>query len=187
VLGVNAEARFNGSVDHVEGSFCLALWENDADAITMGRELLGIPKLFANIEDHTVLDGRWQTSANWRGHDIVRMTACNLSPVPDAQLEEIARAAKEHNWMGWKYIPNTGRSGPAVSHPTVVPTIARPREAWFGAGEVTWKHLTWQQNPTQAHIINTLHDLPMLEYGPAIVTRGAIRLWEPHNPVRELR
>ena len=88
--------------------------------------------------------------------------------------------------MGWKYIPNTGRPGAAVSHATLVPTAARPNEAWSGEGQVDWHPLTWEQNPTQFHIVNALAELPILEYRYAVVTKGATTLSVPGQSVREL-
>ena len=40
------------------------MWENLADPILTGRELQGIPKIFASIDDITIGDDRWSASAN---------------------------------------------------------------------------------------------------------------------------
>ena len=82
ILGVNAAAVFKGKVDHVEGAYCLVLWEDETDPILTGRELLGIPKIYADIEDHTAYRGRWQTSASHRGYKIVDMAIQDLKPCP---------------------------------------------------------------------------------------------------------
>ena len=74
----------------------------------------------------------------------------------------------------------------AVSHATLVPNRALPEEMWVGKGEVNWQRLTWEQNPTQAHIANALKELPVLEYGPAVVMKGATSLQVPGRSVREL-
>jgi len=153
LLGVDAQVRFNGKVDQLEGGYCLVLWENETDPILTGRELQGIPKIYADIEDHTVIRGVWRATASHRGHKIV----------------------------------NTGRPGAAVSHATVFPVSSSPKQIWLGKGEVEWQRLTWEQNPTQAHIVNALKELPILEYGPAFVSKGSTNLSVPGRPVRQIR
>jgi acetoacetate decarboxylase len=187
LLGVNAEVRFNGKVDRIEGTFCLVLWEDDTDPILSGRELQGIPKIYADIEDHSVLRGVWRTSASHRGHKIVGMSIQDLQPIPTEQVERARRDLSATNWMGWKYVPNTGRPGAAVSHATLFPSSMSPRQAWTGKGEVEWERLTWEQNPTQAHIVNALRELPILEYGEGFVSKGASNLSVSGKPVREIR
>jgi hypothetical protein len=187
LLGVNAAVRFEGEVDQLDGDFCLALWENDATPITFGRELLGIPKMYAEIDDPTVLGGRWSAAAHHRGHRLVEMTVDDLKPLPPDQVAAAAQASIDANWLGWKYIPNTGAPGAAVSHATLVPTSAQPKEVWLGRGEAQWHELTWQQHPTQSHIVNALRELPILEYRLASVSRGATSLQAPGKTLRALR
>lgn len=181
LLGVNARARFNGQADKLEGEYCLVLWEDDCDAITNGRELLGIPKIFANIEDVKVLRGQWRTSASHRGHEIMSMAIHDLAPVPADELRRVPAESAQGNWFGWKYIPG------GVSYPTVVPTTARPAEAWKAQGEVHWRELTWEQNPTQAHIVEALRQLPIRKYVSAVASRGMIDLSAPGRSMRALR
>ena len=50
-------------------------------------------------------------------------------------------------------------------------------EVKIGQGTVNFNHLTWEQNPTQYHIANALADLPILEYKPAIMTKGSTNLF----------
>lgn len=187
LLGVNANVKFNGKVDQLEGGYCLVLWENATDPILTGRELQGIPKIYADIDDHTVLRGVWQASASHRGHKIVDMTVQDLTPFSAEQIEQYKRGSAGANWMGWKYIPNTGRPGAAVSHATLFPTSASPQRAWIGKGEVVWNRLTWEQNPTQAHIVNALEGLPILEYRAAFVSEGASDLAVKGRSIREIR
>ena len=90
------------------------------------------------------------------------------------------------NMFGWKYFPQTGRPGAAVSHPTLFPSENEVMEAWIGRGETVWHRLTWEQNPTQYRIVNAIADLPILEYRLAIVTKGTTNLVLPDNLPRPL-
>lgn len=192
IVGVNAAAVFNGEVDHVEGTFCLVMWENLTDPIISGREGEGIPKIYADIPDHTVFRGEYHALASYRGHKIVDITVRDLKPVPQERIDAMKQAAEKaeddsvtRGWMGWKYIPRTGQPGAEVSHATYYPSSGNIKEASIGSGEIEWHRLTWEQNPTQFHIINALEELPIIEYRTAMVTRSSSTILP--KPVRALR
>jgi len=172
LIGVDASVIFNGEEDRLAGSYPLVLWENLTDPILTGREIEGIPKIYADIEDHSIIAGEWRTSASHFGHKIVDLKIDGLTPLTEDQLAQLKKAGQGRYWMGWKYMPKTGEPGPDVSHPTVFPTAGSARQGWAGSGEVVWHRLTWEQNPTQFHIVNALADLPILEYRLALVLKG---------------
>lgn len=188
LLGVDALVRFRGEQDEVEGSYCLVLWENDTDAIIGGRELLGAPKIYADIEDHKVIQGEWSTTASVRGHTLVEMAVRDLQAVPEAGLAQMREAANSSYWMGWRYVANIGKPGAAISHATCIPSGGAPREVWLGKGELRWHPTSWEKNPTQSHIVNALADLPILEYRWAQVSKGGSTLVDAgKQPLRALR
>lgn len=188
LISVNAAAVFDGEEDKLEGTFALVIWENLADPILTGRELTGIPKIFADIPEHTIVDGQWHCNASHFGNPILEMTIGNL--VPPTQ-EQIIAAQKDQegkdNPMGWKYIPAVGGFGASISEPTTFPSENVITEAFVGEGRIEWNQLTWEQNPTQFHIVNALADLPIVEYRPAIVSKGSTNLFLPERWSRVLR
>jgi len=107
----------------------------------------GIPKIYAEIPDHTIHNGVWRTCAAYRGHKIVDVSIKDLKPQGPQEVKEFERIVREGNWMGWKYIPKTGEPGAEISHPTLFPTETNIKEVSIGAGEVKWHRLTWEQNP----------------------------------------
>ncbi len=187
LIGVNASVVFNGKVDRLEGYYTLAMWENLTDPILMGREIQGIPKIYADIPDHSIVNGTWRVKASHFSHRILEMTISDLM-VPPAELVEAHQQSREgkENWMGWKYIPNADGVGAAVSKPTLFPAENNFSEIQVGTGSINWEHLTWEQNPTQYHIVNALADLPIIDYLPAAMTTGNSNLAVPGKPVREL-
>jgi acetoacetate decarboxylase len=187
IVAVTAGAIFQGQVDYVAGDYCLVLWENLTDPILTGRELQGIPKIYADIEDYTITDGIWQTSASHWDHKIVDMAVKDLQPLSPEGLTQLRKSLQKVNWMGWKYIPKTGTTGADVSYATLFPVSATVEEAWAGTGEIRWNRLTWKQNPTQYHIVNALSTLPILEYRFSAITKGTTNLRVPNDPVRPLR
>ena len=89
--------------------------------------------------------------------------------------------------MAWRFLPAVGGFGPCVSEFTTYPSDNVIEEAWVGAGRFAWETLTWEQNPTQYHIVNALAGLPLLETLPAVVARGSTNLVVPERLPREIR
>jgi 3-hydroxyacyl-CoA dehydrogenase len=187
LVAVTAAAVFNGENEQLEGQYSLVWWENLADAILSGREMTGIPKIFGDIPDHSVTDGQWHTSVSHFGNRILDMSIRNLrTPTPEEiEAAAVANEGKDHP-MAWRYLPNVGGFGPAISEPTTFPSDSVYKSALIGEGAIDWKHLTWEQNPTQCHIANALTDLPILAYLPAMVTTGSTNLFVPERMPRVL-
>jgi acetoacetate decarboxylase len=186
MIGVNAAAVFNGEHDTAVGSYALVVWENLTDPILTGRELQGIPKVYADIPDHTVEAGEWRAGARHFGHDIVDLAIGGLRSLSTEELEAGLRAQAGQTPMAWRYLPAVGGEGAAVSEPTTYPSENEFTSVQVGTGTVRWHELTWAENPTQFHIVNALAALPILEYGPALVTAGSTNLVLSDRPTRTL-
>lgn len=188
LISVNAAVTFRGRFDKLQGHYALVLWENLTDPILLGREVQGMPKIYADIPDPVLEGGTWTATASHFGHRIVSLSIGGLEELSDAEREawHRARSGTDH-WMGWKYVPKPGSVGAALSQPTLYPVENVVRRAWRGRGDIAWEHLTWEQNPTQCHIANAIADLPIVEHLPAMVLEGATNLWVPSDPPRVLR
>lgn len=188
MIGVTASAVYHGPKEQLTGTFTLVIWENLTDPILSGRELQGIPKIYADIPDHTIDEaGAWHAGAAHFGNAIVDLSIGDLRP-PTAEEISTAEAdrAGSDNPMGWRYLPGVSGIGTAVSEPTTFPSENVFTDAKVGAGSVDWQRLTWEQNPTQYRIVNALADLPILEYRPAIITTGSTNLLIPTRLPRAL-
>lgn len=51
MIGVDLAAFFNGKQDQIHGNYCLVLWEDNWNPVIRGRDLLGVPKLLAEVPD----------------------------------------------------------------------------------------------------------------------------------------
>jgi len=188
MVGVNARAVFLGADSPLEGNYSLVIWENLADPILVGREVQGIPKLYADIPEHLIEEGVWRCSANHFGNKIVDLFAHDFVEVPTEQVAaaRTAQEGKEHP-LTWRYIPAVGGYGsPSVSEAVTFPSENIYSSVMVGEGTVKWTSLRWEDNPTQFHIVNALGQLPVLEYLPAIVTRGSTNLVLPENWTRSI-
>lgn len=56
--------RFNGKRDQLEGNFVLVIWESKTAPILGGREQIGMPKIYVDIEDLHIIQPNYYTSAS---------------------------------------------------------------------------------------------------------------------------
>ena len=188
LIAVSAAAVFNGEQEQLEGNFTLVMWENLTDPILTGRELQGIPKIYADIQDHSVIADEWHTNASHFGHKILDMFVSDLrEPTPDEVATYGKASEGKDTPMAWRYFPGVSGFGQSVSEATAFPSATTLSETRVGQGRVDWKQLTWEQNPTQFHIVNALADLPVLGYLPALVAKGSTNLILPDNLPRTIR
>jgi len=188
LVSVNASAIYNGEKETLAGDYNLVMWENLADPILTGRELQGIPKIFANIEEHQQSNDSWKTSASHFGNKFFEMSLSDLRPPTAEEIESAAKMREgKDNPMGMRYFPGVSGYGQAVKEPTIFPSQTNITEALVGTGEVKWLPQTWEKNPTQYTIINAIADLPVLTYLPAVMAKGSVNLILPENPPRALR
>jgi acetoacetate decarboxylase len=187
LIAVNAAVVFKGEKETLAGTYTLVMWENLADPILTGRELQGIPKIYADIQDHREIDGEWLTNASHFGHQIVEMS---IKELREPTIEEISAYASANegkdNPMALRYFPGVSGLGHSIVQPTTYPSQTTLTEARIGQGKLNWRHLNWEQNPTQFHIVNALADLPVLEYLPAMVAKGSTNLILPDRLPRAI-
>jgi len=188
MFGVNASVVFKGEEGPLEGNLTLAVWENLTDPILTGRELQGIPKIYGDIPDPEITEGVWRTDVSLYGTKFVDLSIKNLSVVSPALLKmgQQALAGKDHP-LGWRYLPNVNGYGTTINEATTFPAENNFNEGWIGAGNVEWNAVTWEQNPTQCHIVNTLAELPVLEHRQSLVLKGSTNLIVPDRLPRVIR
>ena len=187
LIGVNAEVVFRGERETLEGTYTLVMWENLADPILTGRELQGIPKIYADIQDHNVIDGDWHASASHFGHKIVDMSVTGLREPSREEIDAYAQHSEgRDNPMALRYMPGISGFGTSINEATTFPSQTTLSQTLVGEGRIDWQQLSWEQNPTQCHIVNALAKLPVVAYLPALVAKGSTNLLLPDRLPRAI-
>lgn len=161
-LGVKFPVRFHSTRDRVRGAFLAVLWETMPDAILSGREELGYNKIFADIDAPRVQRNLHAYAASWFGHRFVEI---DIAAEADVAPDQIPRAQGD-GILHFKYIPATGDAAvPDAAYATLTPLGGNTRieRARTGTGSVRFLPTSWEQMPTQFHIVNALAALPQLE------------------------
>lgn len=179
MLQVRFPAAFNGKRDRAVGTFLPVLWENLADPILSGREELGFAKLWCELPQPRITRDRVTCTASWLGHEFAALELTDLAEAEARTpaypgLGDIASEGTLH----YKYIPQTEQWGKAaVEHACLTPPAGTPttQRLRVGTGRVEFRPTTWEQMPTQFHIVQALAALPILEQREAwcVETRGA--------------
>jgi acetoacetate decarboxylase len=163
-------------VDKEYGDYPLVLWENSTEPILGGRELQGIPKIFGNIDNHRVFKNTWRTALSNNEKTMLEMEATNLEAIKPEEFKEFKTANAQVQYLGWKYIPDETGSAPILSYATVYPFSYNYREAWTATGMLKWHARTWEELPTQAHIVNALKSLPVKKIESCTVSKASVAL-----------
>jgi hypothetical protein len=175
-LGVRFPAAYEGKRDRVAGTFLAVLWENLTDPILSGREELGFNKLYAELPEPRVLRGREIYGASWLGHRFLQMELSELRETPVEDHVAALRAVRSDGILHFKYVPRTGTKGEAdVAYATLTPVSGNNMKferVLRGQGTVEFLRATWEEMPTQFHIVNALADLPRLEMRGAVVAES---------------
>lgn len=178
-LGVRFPATFEGTQDRATGPFLSVLWENLPDPILSGRDELGFAKLYAEIPEPRIFKGCEYYEAGWLGHRFLELEARDLVDGAAVAQPVAGLAGPSDGTLHYKYVPRTGDWGQAeVAQACLTPaagSAARIERVRHGRGRVTFLPTSWEQMPTQFHIVNALAALPQLSEPQAMLmdSRGA--------------
>ena len=184
MLHVRFPATFQGTRDRATGSFLSVLWENLADPILSGREELGFAKLWCELPPPRLFRDKVACAASWLSHQFLELEVSALGDAPFAAppLPGL-KGIRSDGTLHYKYIPATQAWGQAaVQHACLSPAGAKVRveRLSIGRGRVRFLPTSWEQMPTQFHVVSALAGLPQLEQreGWVMETRGASDLSE---------
>jgi acetoacetate decarboxylase len=95
--------------------------------------------------------------------------------VSPSDLNQLNQRVASVNVFGWRYIPNIGRPGAALSHATLFPQEPVYTAAWHGKGRIHWEAPD-QDQYQYYQIIQALSQLPIKAYRECQMTREASSL-----------
>lgn len=186
LLAINVPVIFDGRDGPIAGVFGLVVWENRTAPILMGRDVQGVPKLYASVDDlREFPDTIFSSTAHLDGARFARVVMEAAHRLGETELSAVQEQHGTANWFGWRHFPNVGAPGAAISHPVLFPQEFQIHEATIGAASIEWTVPDWASNPTQFPILDALARLPNLGGGEAILMRceNILRADLAHIPV----
>ncbi|MDE0212275.1 MAG: acetoacetate decarboxylase family protein [Boseongicola sp.] len=169
-LGVTIPALFKGDLDSARGPFLTVLWENLADPIITGREDIGFAKIYCELPEPSVCQGRIRCTAGWLGFKFLDLQLDDLGdPTESGPTEPV------DGMLHYKYIPKTQFWGEADLHYAVLTPSEAPHrkviEHQVGRGSVIFHRADWEDLPTFYTVVNAFANLEVKEYLGGSVTR----------------
>lgn len=158
-----ANVVFDAKDGPLYGTFDAVLWESLCDPIITGREEIAIPKLFADIPNIRTFGANCAGSASWDGFRFFDMTVSDLTEATEPRPRLQPR-------MSYKYMPRTGEWGRAdvgymtTAAPDPKSPPAELRTYRVGKGSFKFYPATWEDMPTQYHVVTALAGLPLREF-----------------------
>ncbi|KAI8964130.1 hypothetical protein F5Y11DRAFT_118879 [Daldinia sp. FL1419] len=154
------------------GSYLPVLWENMADPIISGREELGFPKLYADL-NISQTESTYTMIASWEGSSFAEFRLGDLRAEEDRDGMGSRRLAPpeagvDEGVLLWRYMPSTGSPGGAdVEYPVFVSHAEEAKKHQVrvikrltaGEAEFKWNPLDWRALPTLHHIVSRLDQI----------------------------
>ncbi len=172
LITVGVPTAYADGRKRIEGLYVLVIWENRTAPILAGREQTGMPKIFADIEDHRQLGDRLLANASYEGWTFLRLDFRQAKQMSPDELTQLNQRSGSVNAFGWRYIPNIGRPGAALSHATLFPQEFVYTAAWQGEGRIHWEALGPEQYQYYP-ITRALSQLPVKAYRDCQMTMGS--------------
>jgi acetoacetate decarboxylase len=168
------EARFDGEKDHVEGNFVVIMFEDDALPILMGRETLGVPKIYADISPIITNpgDGHLRCEVSRWGHLLFGIKVHTLVE-QNAVVRGIANRTKLPPYLCYKHIPSLD-GPPDASYPTLWFMDSHIDQLWMGKeGEIYLGNPGEEEVSYYAWMKKIVESLPVLRVTQVLRTRGS--------------
>ncbi|KAF2632873.1 FAD/NAD(P)-binding domain-containing protein [Macroventuria anomochaeta] len=188
-LYVHGVQYTKGNGETVTGTYLPVLFENLADPILSGREELGFPKLFADLDIQ--LDGNtWSLKASWMGSKFATVTLSDptepLTNDDAAPQQGQAPVPADEGLFFHKHIPATGSIGSKergqadVEYTAFLPneadakTVERKVSKTLKAknAQIQFDALDWKALPTLHHAVARLQEVPVYEVVEAKIVEG---------------
>ncbi|KAJ9609569.1 hypothetical protein H2200_005896 [Cladophialophora chaetospira] len=148
----------DGTIDN--GDYLVVTWADIADSITKGREEIGLPKLFAEIDTQ-------KTTSTWTMQASSRKSSFLTLELHDLEERPASDAPANDANLAYKYIPALGNPGVSdVEYPVLVPASESTRVTKFQKAANCSIKLDAQDEkklPTLHHVITRLAELPVYE------------------------
>ncbi len=174
LIQASVPVKYVGNGEGLVGDYVLVIWENKACPIIGGREEDGMPKIFADIPSERHRGEHWYTGASYEGSSFLSL---DFHRREELRLEP--GAADNHrkvNFFGWRYLPNLGRGGAALSHATLYPQEMTLERMWTGDGRLSWTDLGEERYPVLWKVAGELAALPVVRWLEGSMFKGSARL-----------
>lgn len=184
ILSFAVSAQYEGEEDNFEGDFMLVMFEDATMPIITGRELQGIPKIYADISPvRTMGNNLLRCEASMWGHFLLGI---DLELPMKRQNAIVCKAAgkltSNRPTLAYKYIPSLD-GPPDADYPTIFWSDYKIDQLWLGKnGNIDFGEPREQDIGTFKLVLDAMQTLPMKKvtrtsrsYGSMIIRNDKCR------------
>ncbi len=177
---VNIPVTCRRGPEPIEGVYYPVEWHNRPDNMLTAREEIGYPALWADIDLTPRGTGGCTAHASWNGFRFFEMKVTDLEDAPPESGDQLGAVH-----INYKYVPHGYEAGKEFSRVVVndlrtywaeggaadpavqedLPTEKSISRA--GTGSFRFLAPTWQDMPTQFHVVDKLASIPLHEFQTA--------------------
>ncbi|OHF00085.1 FAD binding domain-containing protein [Colletotrichum orchidophilum] len=162
----------------VNGSFMPIHLVSRSEAVTSGREELGLPSVPCDLDMYQ-FDDSCRITASWGGAKFADISLSSLKAGNAAIERGPIGTVVDYGIIVYRYVPAVGRPGVADGeYACVIPHAGESKAeavelvASSSSAKLDFKPLDWNQLPTMSHIASALSRMPVFDVVSAKISEG---------------
>lgn len=171
---VGLHVRYDGNDEGLTGQLPLVVWTDRVSVLYSFREEAGIPGLHVDRFVTSEEDGLFRVGLGREGYPFCEVEFREGEALTAKEIEDLNVAAPSRQF-GWRYIPNTGAPGAALSHATVSPYVHTLASGVKGKGRFLWHPEVFDMLPFQIHILSCLACVPLAESMDGVLATSTLK------------
>lgn len=183
LAAISVSAQFDGEMGHLDGDYVLVMPEDSTLPILSGRELLGMPKIFADISSIRIMsEGHLRCEACLWGHLLFGIDITPPLKEQNVLIRKVASAqSSKAPSFGYKYIASLD-GPPDADYPTIMWNDVSMEQLSLGKGGEFYVG-----NPSELDVgdfkplIDALRSLPVRKVTQTAHWRGSLVLRNDRN------
>jgi len=175
LCSLSVPVRYKGNEEGLTGVLPLIIWENCTQAIVTIREEAGLPGVYTWISDPVGEGRKYTIFMGEQERPFATLEFIEGEVLGEEEVQYINDASPVRQF-GWRYIPNVGAPGAALSHATLCPFRYHAQKGNKSEAKISWHTENFGLYTGQAHILKALSSLPLLSEISAHISRGPLYL-----------
>lgn len=171
IASAGVPVRYTGNDEGLSGMLLLAVWIDEFSTVTALREETGTPAMYADIS--LSKPGGSIFTASLGGKQPFLRVDFTAGQTLDAEQLQAINASIPSRSFCWRYIPNVGGPGAALSHAVLSPSLRTVTEGSRGEGNIVWQRENFRA-AGQQNVLSALSGLVREGHAGGYALRGSL-------------
>lgn len=174
LASVGVPVRYTGNDEGLSGTLLLAVWADDVSTVISLREETGTPAMYADI---SLVKNEGLRYAVCIGGEkpFLRVDFTGAETLGTDELQAVNASFPGRSFC-WRYIPNVGGPGAALSQAVLSPYRRTVLEGCAGTGGMVWQRENFRASGMQQNVLSALADLCREGRASGFACRGSLHV-----------